>query len=253
MPTWFTPNASNPTDTAQSDLSVGNVYLHSDSLPNQGGITGTTPATIVWRSPYDGSVNIHGSLWYAFDQGAVPTGTPPRGATWRLRYDGTELASGAVEESDAFNSRHPDFFNVVINVHVNKLLSLELITTTPPGEGDPVGVNLTITPPDFSLSNPSPGTWGATNQLTVTGARPAKRVDFYLGFSAGITSCHGFAGLLGMQQPRFIGSREADGAGTATLSIEIPASFAGAVVFFQAAQEEGSRTSQLVAFTFPPK
>jgi predicted outer membrane repeat protein len=103
----------------------------------------------------------------------------------------------------------------------------------------------------FLVVRPLPGASGVTNSITAAGATPARRVYFAAGLRPGATTVPACPGLvIGMADPRLLGSSVADGAGVATVSVLVPARAQGITAILQAAQVSPCRVTGVVPFEF---
>jgi PKD repeat protein len=134
------------------------------------------------------------------------------------------------------------------------------LTVEGPGGSDSITktnlISVTEPPPppgnDLVLAPPTPGTAGVPNTLVVTNCTPNRTVGVYAGLVLGSTvvrpgSCS--TGItLGLARPfRLLGTTTANAAGVATLIVTPPASSAGKVFHFQAAEPATCRKSNLVS------
>lgn len=116
---------------------------------------------------------------------------------------------------------------------------------------------ITVNPPagnQLNLSSPSPGSAGAVNSWTITGATPGRTVGIYIGqnlgsASANVGNCGGIP--LGLGLPfRLLVKGSANGSGVAVLSAPAPAGTAGKTFRFQAVEPFSCRASNVVSDTF---
>jgi PKD repeat protein len=101
------------------------------------------------------------------------------------------------------------------------------------------------------LASPVPGTAGVQNSLVVTGCTPGRTVGVYTGLRLGssvvnIGNCGGLP--IGLNRPfRLAGRAAANAGGIATILTTPPATAAGRVFHFQAAEPFSCRTSNIVS------
>jgi len=121
---------------------------------------------------------------------------------------------------------------------------------------DLITVNAPPPPPtnDLVLSLPTPGTAGIPNTIVVTNCTPNRTVGVYTGMVLGSSvvrpgSCQ--TGItIGLGRPfRLLGTVNANAQGVATLIVTPPATSAGRVFHFQAAEPSTCRKSNLVSDT----
>jgi hypothetical protein len=78
---------------------------------------------------------------------------------------------------------------------------------------------------------------GESTTLSVSGATPGESVAFIRSVTGtGITEVAAIDAIISLEQPRLLGRVEADGAGEATLTIQVPPGAAGKTVWLQAAE-----------------
>lgn len=104
----------------------------------------------------------------------------------------------------------------------------------------------------FTLLPPDPGTAGIVNDFVVKNAAPLERVFYAYARNAGTTNVPNCPGLtVGLNNPVVFGFADADGAGSATLSVSVPNNASGRTIYLQAAQKISCRASNRVVYTFP--
>jgi len=107
-------------------------------------------------------------------------------------------------------------------------------------------------PQEFTLAPPDPGTAGATNTFTATGATPGDKVFFLAGRNPGSVNVPGCPGLaVEIASPRLLGLDVADGTGTASLDLFIPSRASGRTILFQALDRTNCTVSGVVTHIFP--
>jgi hypothetical protein len=97
-----------------------------------------------------------------------------------------------------------------------------------------------------------PGIAGQTNTLTVTGVTPESVVGFYSSQTLGSgtlsrPSCPQGIPIGLRSPPTLLGTKRADASGVATLTFTIPASQAGKLFYFQAADQVACVASNVVS------
>ncbi len=109
-------------------------------------------------------------------------------------------------------------------------------------------------PPSMAITAPSPGIAGTANTLTITGATPGAVLALVGSETPGsATVMLGHCGPLtiGMGDPLFLmGLLTPDGAGAASFSTNVPASFAGKTYYVQAIQPSSCQASPVMTVTF---
>ncbi len=103
--------------------------------------------------------------------------------------------------------------------------------------------------PAFTMEQIEPGIAGQQNTITVTGLTPGERVKVYFSDKGGgalIPGCTMTEAALQIENPQFAATITADGSGTATLTRNISASYAGKTVLLQAADVQDCRVSTLL-------
>lgn len=152
--------------------------------------------------------------------------------------------------SNAQNPSHvytqPGLYTVSLTVDgpggTDSETKLDLISVTPPSDNG------------LRLGSPVPGSAGANNSFTVTGATPNAMVGVYIGQSLGsavlnLGNCGGIP--LGLDRPfRLLGKVRANGAGVAVIQAPAPAGTAGRTFRFQAVEPQTCRTSSVVTDVF---
>ena len=103
---------------------------------------------------------------------------------------------------------------------------------------------------ELVLANPTPGTVGVDNTLSVTGANPGGDIWFCVGLSGGETVIPGCLEGLDVAAPLVLGNAAANGAGAASLDVFVPPFVAGLPFLFQAYDLTQCWTSNVVNKTF---
>lgn len=116
-------------------------------------------------------------------------------------------------------------------------------------------VSLFLTPvnPTMIMSEPTPGSAGIENTLTVTHAAPGSTVRFYYsrhGGGAIIPGCATRVNALQLAQPQLIGTAMADQNGVAAIARTVPTIAQGQTILFQAVVQNECAISQLVMYRF---
>lgn len=108
--------------------------------------------------------------------------------------------------------------------------------------------NLTIEWDQHAAVTLSPGTAGVPNTLSMENASAGGQVLFAASQTQGFTAfrCQQVATGFSLFGPRNLGTYTADGAGTASRSLTIPASMSGTTVFFQAMDMTDCRLTPLL-------
>ena len=93
-----------------------------------------------------------------------------------------------------------------------------------------------------SLSSLDPGAAGVSNKITITGVAPGARVRFYYAMIGGRSTiasgaCSGKS--LDLSRPSSMGTAVADGAGNATLNVNLSRTSSGRTLYMQAYSESG--------------
>jgi len=120
-----------------------------------------------------------------------------------------------------------------------------------PGSGSLLGPSaFLLTPsPKLALAGPNPGKAGSLSVLSASLATPGTPIFFVVGGVLGtlpIPMCDGTA--LGILDPFLLGVRFADGQGVAQLGVVIPPAVTGVLVYLQALEFGGCRTSGVTKF-----
>jgi subtilisin family serine protease len=146
---------------------------------------------------------------------------------------------------------------------VNADFAVTLASGSNPAPTPPPGPAPTPTPPpsspgSFSLTGFNPGTAGARNTLTVTGAPARSTVGFYYSTVSGRTTisrgvCNGQS--LDLKRAALIGTVRADSSGTATLSANLSSSLGGRTLYLQSTAETSTscQVTGLVSQTIKPR
>jgi thermitase len=146
---------------------------------------------------------------------------------------------------------------------VNAAFAVELASSGNPAPPTPApGPTPTPAPPPSSgsgvLSGFNPGTAGARNTLTVTGAPSRSTVRFYYSRYSGKSTirggiCNGQS--LNMRSAALIGSARADSSGNASLSVSLTTSLGGVTLYVQSTAETSSscKVTNLVSQTIKTK
>lgn len=133
------------------------------------------------------------------------------------------IVSSGSNEVLSFDALTGDFVSVVARPGNNVLREPTSLVFVPEDE--------------LIVQNPVPGLPGVTNTFDVTGATPNEEVFLGYGLSPGVTpfpDCPGLNLLIG--EIIVGGSAFADEFGNATISVDIPAEYAGQSMFFQAVE-----------------
>lgn len=125
LPSWF--KSSTATYFAK-DFQIGDVVGHALDPANGGG---HAQGRIVWTSPINGNVNISGAAWL----GRTSLG---RSDQWILYHGSTQMRSGTIYSSDAYNRSNPFYF-----LNGSGTASLENVPVT---VGDTIAVQIQPTP-----------------------------------------------------------------------------------------------------------
>jgi PKD repeat protein len=155
--------------------------------------------------------------------------------------------SSSTQQNPSHTYTVPGTYTVSLTVEgpggTNAITKTNLITVNEP---PPPPSNLLV------LAQPSPGIAGVPNTLTITNCTPNRTVGVYTGMVLGSTvvrpgSCS--TGItLGLARPfRLLGTTTSNAAGVATLVVTPPASSAGKLFHFQAAEPATCRNSNLVS------
>ena len=116
------------------------------------------------------------------------------------------------------------------------------------------GVILSPVTPAMLLSEPTPGSAGRNNILTITGATPGERIIFLYSLHGGgtvIPGCDLQTGAAAqIDDPIVIGAANADSRGVASITRFVPPIAQGRDILIQAVQKNGCKVSQLVVHRF---
>ncbi len=107
--------------------------------------------------------------------------------------------------------------------------------------------------PTMSLEQPSPGTAGTDNTITVSEITPGARVTFLYSRHGGgtrIPGCDLQQNALQLDNPTVIGTAIANGNGVATITRPVPLIARGQTILFQAVVQNECAISQLVVHRF---
>lgn len=120
-----------------------------------------------------------------------------------------------------------------------------------PGSGSLLGPSAFLLKPSpkLALAGPTPGKAGSLSQLSASLATPGTPIFFVVGGVLGtlpVPMCDGAA--LGILDPFLLGVRFANGQGVAQLGVVIPPAVTGVLVYLQAIEFGGCRTSGVTKF-----
>lgn len=137
IPFWFQVAEGND---ALPEWEPGDVVVHTTDGTNG---VGNGHATLVWRSPIEGEVDVRGGMWFVRDIS--------RSVHWTLRLGGLPLAEGNLWSGDPYDRENlqdlrdqelePGILDA-LPVQLLDELRLELTTTSP--WGDFVGIRLLV-------------------------------------------------------------------------------------------------------------
>ncbi len=186
-------------------------------------------------------------------------GAAPLSGTAPLAVNFTDSSSCATEWSWDFGDGGSSSAKNPTHVYTQPgLYTVSLTVNGPGGSDSETKLNLiSVTPPtgnQLRLGNPVPGTAGAINSFTVTGATPNAMVGVYIGQVLGssvltLGNCGGIP--LELNRPhRLLGRIRANGAGVAVILAPAPPGTAGRTFHFQAVEPLSCRTSSVVTDVF---
>jgi hypothetical protein len=142
LPGWF---KSSVTPTFTVDWQIGDVITHALEPNNCCGL-GNGEGSVVWTSPFNGTINLSGSAW-------LGRKTLGRSDKWTLLRGANVLSTGQVLATDAYSRSNPFYFvngsggaGVLHNLPINKGETIKLlIEKVPSSTAELMGVNFTIT------------------------------------------------------------------------------------------------------------
>jgi len=106
-------------------------------------------------------------------------------------------------------------------------------------------------PDALALEPPTPGIPRENSTITASGGTPGEKTFFVFGSEAGtknVAACPGFT--IDIRRPRFLGKRDTNENGVATLEFFVPPRAEGRTILFQAGQVNPCAKSEVVSFTF---
>lgn len=194
-----------------------------------------------------GTSNVAGSFYTSWSgtSFSAPIVSGVAGLVWSVNTSRTNAQVEQILKDTAENIGSSTYFG---DGRVNADFAVALASggpapTPPPGGPSPTPAP---TPPPsgkVSLTGFNPGTAGAANSLTATGALQGATVRFYYSTRTGSTSirsgvCRGKS--LSLRSPSLIGTAKADSSGKATLNVSLSRTLAGRTLYLQSFAESSS-------------
>jgi hypothetical protein len=142
LPAWF---KSTVTPTFTVDWQIGDVITHALEPNNCCGL-GNGEGSVVWTSPFNGTINLSGSAW-------LGRKTLGRSDKWTLLRGTNVLSTGQVLAANSYSRSNPFYFvngsggpGVLHNLPINKGETIRLlIEKVPSSTAEFMGVDFTIT------------------------------------------------------------------------------------------------------------
>jgi len=143
IPSWL--RNSTPAVIAGMDFLIGDVIVHAHDNANGAGLG---VANVIWTSPTDGFVDIHGAVWLARNIG--------RSTRFNLFHNSILLATGDLFTGDPFSRATPlEFSALNLATSAGDVIRLEILRTSTFGEFTGVNLTIDLSQPDAAIPEPS--------------------------------------------------------------------------------------------------